>query len=191
MRSAMRRHFAFGFVILLLFCGRANSDTNRSDTLVASATELFGAIQFDSASEELALRYLAEALTDDPANREAQQLAEAIQRRRTEREEQERQEGQQHIDQQQEQRQDEQNQSPDTNEPADDTREEEADASERDDRIEQPEEDESEEPVPSEQRSEDEMTHEEALRLLDALEAQEKTPQIRQQKQGESRGPRW
>jgi len=189
-RHVTRHSVAYGVTVLLLVWGQAYADTNRSDSLVVDAAGLFSAIQFDSASEELALRHLAEALAEDPSNREAQQLAEAIQRRRSEREEQERQEGQQHIDQQQEQQQDEQSQPPDTDEQTGDEPDDE-EASERDDRIEQPEERESEQAAPPENRSEDEMTQEEAIRLLDALEAQEKTPQVRPHKQGGSRGPRW
>ena len=178
-------------IAVFALCNGAIASTDRSDERVANAAELFGSVQFDSEYEALALRYLAEALAEDPANREAQQLAEAIQRRRSEREEQERQRGQQQIDQREQERSSEEREdSRENNQQTDEEQEQAESADDRDDRVEQVEE-QSTEDAPEQDPSEDEMTHEEALRLLDALEAQEKTPQVRPQKQSGSRGPRW
>lgn len=194
MTSMKSRIIAYLVATFASFSVAVSQDSpEEPDALVAQAAALYGSTEFTESAEQSAIRLLARALTADPANAEAKALIEAIQQRREERDEQRQQEGQEHLDQQQDGAGD---RTPQTGTPEDERDTDSADDRDRpdaheDDRIEHPP---AEDPSSSPQdrdEPEHEMTPDEAIRLLNALEEQEKVFQTKPRQSGESEGPRW
>jgi len=152
--------------------------------LIAGAAAAYGSIQFGLADEERALGDLAEALRQDPLNVGARKLLEAIQRRREERQEQSDQQGQEQRSEQQQRQTAEPGDKPpeeDEQQPAGGEEEEQSASEKEADGQDRPE-----EPPPGQ------MSQEDAQRLLDALEQQEKGPTRKQPgRRGRRSGPRW
>jgi len=178
--------------LVLAMCGagamlvgeaRAQAPAPAPEVLVADAAAAYGSIRFERPEADRAVRNLTEALRQDPGNRQARELLAAIQRRRQEQERQREQQGQQALDRQRRQGQ---------NQPRPDQQAADSSGHPPDQRqATRPDQRQAARAGQQGQRP-NELSPDEAIRLLDALEQQDRASrQYPRRREDLPPGPRW
>lgn len=181
----MRKAAALIVTVLVGGLIRADAPSPAPEVLVAEAASLYASLSYGERDEEQAIRKLASALREDPANRQAQGLLAAIQKRREERRKRQEQQGQQQIARQSEGRREPQQQEG----RQDDQQQGERGSASRDAELAERKPDEGRQAGDERQSR---MSRAEAERLLEALEAQEQRPLDRPKVRAKgSQSPRW